>query len=90
MSMNNSHPHQTNVERDLVVTNLGGHLCSLRTLAKCTLESAQRAETCSREIQQEGLANKLAALEYQIVEIQKMINDSEIQEWTGPEMHVPF
>ena len=88
--MSNSRPHQTNVERDLTVTHLGGHLCSLRTLAKCTLEAAQRAETCSREIEQEGLANKLAALEYQIVEIQKQINDSEIQEWTGPEMYAPF
>lgn len=83
-------PHQSHVERDLTVTNLGAHLRSVKNLAKFTLTAAQHAETCSRKLEQEGLANKLMAIEEQIVEIQKLIEDSEIQEWIGPEMYVPF
>lgn len=83
-------PQQSNIERDQAVKNLGAHLRSLKTLALSNLRSAQHAETCSREIEQESLANKLVAIEHQIVEIQNLIEDPEIQEWIGPEMYVPF
>ena len=83
-------PHQTSVERDLTVQRLGEHLQSLKTLAEYTLKAAQQAETCSREINQESLANKLQAIEEQLVAVQRSIADSEVEEWIGPEMHVPF
>ena len=86
----NQQPHQTNVERDLTVQHLGEHLQSLKTLTEYTLKAAQHAEACSRGIGQESLANKLQAIEEQIVEVQRAITDSEIGEWIGPEMHVPF
>lgn len=83
-------PQQSNIERDQAVKNLGSHLRSLKTLAQSNLRSAQHAETCAREIEQEGLAHKLVGIEEKIVELQNLIEDPEIQEWIGPEMYVPF
>lgn len=86
----NQRPHQTSAERDLTVQQLGEHLRSLKTLTEYTLKAAQHAETCSRGIDQESLANKLQGIEEQIVAVQRSIEDSEIEEWIGPQMHVPF
>lgn len=81
---------QSNIERDQAVNNLGAHLRSLKTLAQSNLRSAQHAETCAREIEQESIANKLVSIEEKIIELQNLIEDPEIQEWIGPEMYVPF
>lgn len=85
--MTNSSP-QSPHEQDIY--ELGRHLCSLKNLAEHTHSAAKRAEQYSRTIDQENLAQKLLDIQRQITMLQMALKDSEIQEWTGPEMHVPF
>lgn len=77
-------PHEHNIYE------LGRHLCSLKNLASHTLSAAQRAEQYSHAIDQGSLAKKLLDIQHQVNMLQIALKDSEIQEWTGPEMHVPF
>ncbi|NJM66896.1 MAG: hypothetical protein HC851_15130 [Acaryochloris sp. RU_4_1] len=77
-------PHEYNIYE------LGRHLCSLKNLTEHTLAAAKRAEQYSHSIDQESLAHKLLDIRHQVCMLQMALKDSEIQEWTGPEMHVPF
>ena len=77
-------PHEQNIYE------LGRHLCSLKNLADHTLSAAKRAEQYSQAIDQEGLTQKLLDIQRQVSMLQMALKDSEIQEWTGPDMHVPF
>ncbi|KAI9129832.1 hypothetical protein [Acaryochloris sp. CCMEE 5410] len=69
---------------------LGQHIWSLKNLTEQTKAAAKRAEQHSRSIGQVSLTQKLLDIQRQLCILQLRLKDSEIQEWTGEQMHIPF
>ncbi|MGR3279248.1 hypothetical protein ACSYAD_29720 [Acaryochloris marina NIES-2412] len=65
-------------------------LWSLKNLTEQTHTAAKQAEQNSRIIGQVSLARKLLDIQRQVCVLQLKLKDSEIQEWTGTQMQIPF